>query len=74
MKRKKLKITGVVIIGLVASGFILKYISDQKYLRQFDNLIEPQISTKSDQNMLYIITYQSEMINQKNSQIDWVHT
>ena len=52
MKLKKLKITCVVIIGLVAAGFILKYISDQKYLRQFDNLIEPKISTKSDQNML----------------------
>jgi hypothetical protein len=52
MKKKKLKIIGIVIIGLAAAGLIYKYISDQKYLHQFDNLIEPKISTNSDQNML----------------------
>ena len=52
MKKKKLKITGLVIIGLVTAGLIFKYISDQKYLRQFDYLKEPKISTKPDQNML----------------------
>ncbi len=52
MKRKKIKIIGIVIIGLVTAGLIFKYISDQKYLRQFDYLKEPKISIKSDQNML----------------------
>jgi effector-binding domain-containing protein len=52
MKKKNLKIIGIVIIGLVTAGLIFKYISDQKYLRQFDYLKEPKISTKPDQNML----------------------
>jgi hypothetical protein len=52
MKLKKLKITGIVLISLVAAGLIFKYISDQKYVRQFDYLKEPKISTKPDQNML----------------------
>jgi effector-binding domain-containing protein len=52
MKKKKLKIIGVILIAIVSAGIIFKYISDQKYLHQFDNLIKPKISTKSDQNML----------------------
>ena len=52
MKRKKLKIAGVILIAIVAAGLTVKYVSDQKYLRQFDYLKEPKISTKPDQNML----------------------
>jgi hypothetical protein len=52
MIKKKLKIIGVVIIIIVSSGLIVKYILDQKFLHQFDYLTEPQISTKPDQNML----------------------
>jgi effector-binding domain-containing protein len=52
MKKRKLKIAGIVIICLVAAGLFFKYFSEQKYLRQFDYLKEPKISTKTDQNML----------------------
>jgi effector-binding domain-containing protein len=52
MKRKKLKITGIIIIVITLAGLTFKFVSDKKYLHQFDNLIEPKISTKSDQNML----------------------
>jgi hypothetical protein len=52
MKLKKLNIIGIVIIGIVSIGLTVKYISDQNYLHQFDNLKEPKISTKQNQNML----------------------
>ena len=52
MKKKILKIAGIILIAIVFAGIILKYVSDQKYLRQFDYLKEPKISIKSDQNML----------------------
>ena len=52
MKKKIFKITGIIIIVAVSAGLIAKYIYDQKYLHQFDHLIEPKISTKPDQNML----------------------
>ena len=52
MKKKIFKIAGIVIIFAVLAGLIAKYIYDQKYLHQFDHLIEPKISTKPQQNML----------------------
>jgi hypothetical protein len=52
MKKKLLLIIGAIIIALVSVGLLVKYISDQKYVHQFDYLIEPKISTKPNQNML----------------------
>ncbi len=52
MKRKKLKIIGIILIAIVAAGLTVKFVSDQKYLSQFDHLKEPKISTKPNQNML----------------------
>ena len=52
MKKKLLIIPGVFIIVIVCTGLIVKFVSDQKYLRQFDYLAEPKISIKPNQNML----------------------
>ena len=52
MKKKIFKIAGIVLIVAVLAGLITKYIYDQKFLHQFDHLIEPKISTKPQQNML----------------------
>lgn len=51
MNKKIIIIFGAVAI-VVLAGLIIKNISDQKYLQQFDYLKEPRIGSKPDQNML----------------------
>ena len=52
MKKKVFKIAGIAIIVIILAGLTFNYINTQKFLHQFDHLIEPKVSTKAQQNML----------------------